>query len=32
MPFVIALCDKLDMPPETVVDSIIKDLQKLSLA
>jgi adenylate kinase len=31
MPFVIALCDKLDMPPETVVDSIIKDLQKLQL-
>ncbi len=32
VPFVIALCDKLEMPPETVVDSIVKDLQKLNLA
>jgi adenylate kinase len=31
VPFVIAHCDKLDMPPETVVDSIVKDLQKLNL-
>ncbi len=32
VPFVIALCDKLEMPPETVVDAIVKDLQKLKLA
>ncbi len=31
VPFVVAHCDKLDMPPETVVDDIIKDLQKLNL-
>ena len=31
-PFVVANCDKLDMPPETVVNAIIKDLQKLKLA
>jgi adenylate kinase len=31
-PFVVANCDKLDMPPETVVDQIVKDLQKLKLA
>jgi len=32
VPFVIAHCDKLDMPPETVVETIVKDLQKLKLA
>jgi adenylate kinase len=32
VPFVVAICDKLDMPPETVVEAIIKDLQKLELA
>jgi adenylate kinase len=32
IPFVIAHCDRLDMPPETVVDSIIRDFQKLNLA
>jgi adenylate kinase len=31
VPFVIAHCDKLDMPPEIVVDAIVKDLQKLNL-
>jgi adenylate kinase len=32
IPFVIAHCDKLDMPPETVVEEIIRELQKLKLA
>ena len=32
VPFVIAHCDKLDMPPEIVVEAIIKDLQELKLA
>jgi adenylate kinase len=32
VPFVLAHCDKLEMPPETVVDAIVKDLQKLNLA
>jgi adenylate kinase len=32
VPFVIAHCDKLEMPPETVVEAIVKDLQKLKLA
>jgi adenylate kinase len=32
VPFVIAHCDKLDMPPETVVEEIVNDLQKLQLA
>jgi len=32
VPFVVAMCDKLDMPPETVVETIVKDLQKLKLA
>ena len=32
VPFVLAHCDKLDMPPETVVEEIVKDLQKLKLA
>jgi len=32
VPFVVAHCDKLDMPPETVVDAIVRDLQKLKLA
>src|SRR4030066_1391663 len=31
-PFVVASCDALDTPPETVVDVIMKDLQKLKLA
>jgi adenylate kinase len=31
-PFVVAHCDKLDMPPETVVEVIVKNLQKLKLA
>ncbi len=32
VPFVVAHCDKLDMPPETVVDEIAKDLQRLKIA
>ncbi len=32
VPFVIAHCDKLEMPPETVVEAIVKDLQNLKLA
>jgi adenylate kinase len=32
VPFVIAHCDKLELPPETVVEQIVKDLQKLKLA
>jgi adenylate kinase len=32
VPFVVAHCDKLDMPPETVVDEIVKDLQRLKMA
>ncbi len=32
VPFVVAMCDKLDMPPETVVDAIVRDLQRLKLA
>ncbi len=32
VPFVVAKCDKLDMPPETVVEGILKDLQKLKFA
>jgi adenylate kinase len=31
VPFAVAHCDKLDMPPDTVVDAILKDLQKLKL-
>lgn len=31
VPFVVAHCDKLEMPPETVVEEIVKDLQKLKL-
>jgi adenylate kinase len=31
IPFIVAMCDKLDMPPETVVEAIAKDLQKLKL-
>ena len=31
-PFVVAVCDKLDMPPETVVDAIVRDLERLKLA
>jgi adenylate kinase len=32
VPFVVASCDALDTPPEKVVDSIMRDLQKLNLA
>ena len=32
VPFVVAHCDTLDMPPENVVESILKDLRKLGLA
>ena len=32
IPFVVADCDKLDMPPETVVETIVRDLQRLKLA
>lgn len=32
IPFVVAECDKLDMPPETVVETIIRDLKRLKLA
>ena len=32
VPFVVAHCDKLDMPPETVVEEIVKDLQRLKIA
>jgi adenylate kinase len=31
VPFVVASCDKLDVPPETVVEAIVRDLQKLGL-
>jgi adenylate kinase len=31
-PFVVANSDKLETPPETVVETIVKDLQKLKLA
>lgn len=32
VPFVVAHCDKLEMPPEIIVEAIIKDLHKLKLA
>ncbi|MCW4007967.1 MAG: nucleoside monophosphate kinase [Candidatus Bathyarchaeota archaeon] len=32
VPFVVARCDALDMPPEKVVDAILRDLGKLKLA
>jgi len=32
VPFVVASCDALDTSPETVVDSIMRDLKKLNLA
>jgi adenylate kinase len=32
VPFVMANCDALDMPPETVVETILKELRKLKLA
>jgi adenylate kinase len=32
MPFVVANCDALDTPPETVVETILKDLSKLKMA
>ena len=31
VPFVIAHCDKLEMPPETVVEEIVKELMNLKL-
>ena len=31
VPFVIAHCDKLEMPPETVVEEIVKELKNLKL-
>ena len=32
VPFVVANCDALDMPPETVVETILKELRKLNMA
>ena len=32
VPFVVAHCDTLDMPPENVVEAILRDLRKLNLA
>ena len=32
VPFVVANCDALDMPPETVVETILKELKKLNIA
>jgi adenylate kinase len=32
VPFIVANCDALDTPPETVVETILKDLSKLKLA
>jgi adenylate kinase len=32
IPFVVAGCDKLDTPPETIVEAIMQDLEKLNLA
>lgn len=32
VPFVVAHCDALDMPPDKVVDAILSDLKKLKLA
>jgi len=32
VPFVVANCDTLDMPPETIVEAILKDLRKLKRA
>ena len=32
VPFVVANCDTLDMPPEIMVESILKDLRKLNMA
>ncbi len=32
VPFVVAHADKLETPPDTVVDAIVKDLQKFGLA
>jgi len=32
VPFVVVHCNRLDMPPETVVEAIVKDLQKLKFA
>ena len=30
--FIVASCDELDTPPETIVDAILKDLRKLNLS
>jgi adenylate kinase len=32
VPFIVANCDALDTPPETVVETILKDLSKLKMA
>ena len=32
LPFVVANCDALDTPPDTVVETILKELKKLNLA
>jgi len=32
IPFVVAVCDKLEMPPENVVEQIVRDLERLKLA
>jgi adenylate kinase len=32
VPFVVANCDALDTPPDTVVETILKELQKLNMA
>jgi adenylate kinase len=32
VPFVVANCDALDTPPETVVEAILKELRKLNMA
>ena len=32
VPFVVAICDALETPPENVVEQIVKDLEKLKLA
>jgi adenylate kinase len=32
VPFVVAICDTLETPPENIVEEIVKDLKKLKLA
>ena len=32
VPFVVAICDALETPPENIVEQIVKDLKKLKLA